>query len=207
MTNTNRTTNRSTKRMGFSLMEVVVSTLVVTLVLIGAMNCVTDSMRSRDSLSRQVRAELLAQDLLTEILSRPYEDNTSPTFGPESGEPSIFADRTRSTFDDVDDYWGWSASPPEDIDGLALDGVGSEWRRSVQVSFVKRDDPNALLYFSTEDMKKLVVHVFYKGKLVASCASLRSKAYSEVESADAVTSPAASGGSGGAASASLKLKL
>ena len=43
---------------------------------------------------------------------------------------------------DVDDYDGWSASPPEDKNGNPLVGF-DDWGRSVSVEWVNPDNPDA----------------------------------------------------------------
>jgi len=62
-----------------------------------------------------IATELAAQ-LAAEIRTRAFEDPVAPIFGPETGEN----DGTRLQFDDVDDYDGWSASPPKLRDGTAM---------------------------------------------------------------------------------------
>lgn len=58
-------------------------------------------------------ASLLSEDLMNEIRSRRYGDPQSPTnFGPEEA--------WRRDFDDVDDYDGWSESPPQTIEGVVM---------------------------------------------------------------------------------------
>lgn len=57
--------------------------------------------------ARLEQAVLLAESLMEEVVSRPFEDPQSPTsrtLGPEAGE----TDRTK--FDNIDDYHGYSES-------------------------------------------------------------------------------------------------
>ncbi len=81
-----------------------------------------------------------------EILQCHYQDPEAaalvvdPTFGPEADETST---PTRADFDDIDDYNGWIASPPEDRQGTPLD-VDAKYERTVQVEFVDPSTPAAL---------------------------------------------------------------
>ena len=63
-------------------------------------------------------------------------DPIAPEFGPEPGE----ADGTRTYFDDVDDYDGWSASPPQAKDGTVLKDYDG-WTRKVEVVYATPSDP------------------------------------------------------------------
>lgn len=78
----------------------------------------------------------LAQDLMEEIRGKNFEE-TSGSFGNESGEVSGY---NRTAFDDVDDYdiyttWG-AQSPPRDIDGSQLTDF-SGFSRKVTVINIK----------------------------------------------------------------------
>ena len=84
--------------------------------------------------TRQVDAERrlaypLAQQLMAEVLQAYFVDpGPAPTFGPEAGE-------TRATYDDVDDYNGWTESPPATRAGIVLAGY-TGWTRAVAVAYV-----------------------------------------------------------------------
>ena len=120
-------------RHGLSLVEVAVSTLLIGLVLIGAMETIGAALRTTYIATEDGDAHRLAEDLMEEILTLPYEDpDGSPVLGIESSEPSINSDR--SAFDDIDDYNGWSSNPPEDAAGNPLPGR-TGWARSVTVQF------------------------------------------------------------------------
>jgi len=81
-------------------------------------------------------AQRLATDLLAEIALLPYKDpNGSVKFGPEDDESAA----TRAAFDDIDDYDGWTASPPQKKDGTAETGADG-YTRSVLVQCVSVSD-------------------------------------------------------------------
>jgi Tfp pilus assembly protein PilV len=118
-------------RSGLTLAEVAISTLLVGVLMVASLRTVESSLRTWQQAARSADCGSLARQLLDEIQTRAYEDTGgSPIFGPESGETSSPANR--SLFDDIDDYDGWSASPPQDLTGTALpDYTG--WTRSVAV--------------------------------------------------------------------------
>lgn len=62
---------------------------------------------SKDGVTK-CRANLLAQDLMSEIRACRWSDPSQPShWGLESGEDA----RTRAQFDDIDDYDGWTGLP------------------------------------------------------------------------------------------------
>ena len=116
-------------RRAFSLIEVVVATMIMGILLVAAMRTVGNSIRAGTSTADQCKACWLAQELMSEILTARYADpGEAPVLGPEASE----TDGTRIGFDDVDDYHGWIASPPQDRDGTPIpDRAGcAEPRRS-----------------------------------------------------------------------------
>ena len=163
---------RSSLRPGFSMVEVVVSSLLVGLVLVGAMRSLGAMVRGRVSLGNADRAALLAVDLLSEILENEYEDpDEVPIFGAEASETG----GTRADFDDVDDFHAWDATPPEDRGGTPIANL-SNWRRRVIVEYV---DPNdlTLTVGSDQGVKRITVEVYHNGALRASQIGVRTSAW------------------------------
>jgi len=119
-------------RHGLSQVEVVVSSLIVGVVLVGALNVLGGATRTNRVAADQLDAPALAHQLIGEILSLPYEDPEEPggSIGLETGETNT----TRADFDDLDDYDGWSQIPPETKDGTMVPDA-SGWRRLVTVKY------------------------------------------------------------------------
>jgi hypothetical protein len=88
--------------------------------------------------STDVQAQALAADLLNEIMAAAYTDpeNPSDALGTDSGESG--GDRT--TWDDIDDYDGWTESPPENKNGSPLPN-STGWTRSVNVQKLSWSNP------------------------------------------------------------------
>ena len=127
---------QSTHPTGFTLVEAVLSMLLVATVLVAAAEMVGASARARVVEKEQARSKELARQLLDEIMQNAYADpGSSPVFGPESGE-------TRATFDDVDDFDNWQETPPRTKSGTPLPGYDG-WRWKVKVSWADPANPGA----------------------------------------------------------------
>lgn len=165
------------RRRGFSLAETMVSILIVSVLIGAALNTVGAATVSRKSLGDRGKGELLAHDLMTEILQQNYEEpDETPTFGQESSESG----GSREFFDDVDDYEGWDARPPENKDGTLIPDLDG-WRRRVKVDWVDPDDLTTV-EFSDTGVKRIVVVVKFKDKPLASVLAIRTRAAGAVDS-------------------------
>ncbi len=141
----------TTKRRGISLLEVVISIMLVSIVLIGSLRAASTLLLSRYVDVNRIRGELLAEVLMTEILNQSYEDAVNPVFGMESGENTS----NRNSYDDVDDYQTFTESPPRSSTNVALSGFG-QWTWTANVQWVDPVDlatPSA----SETDVKKISV--------------------------------------------------
>jgi len=120
-------------RRGLGQVEVVVSSLIVGVVLVGALNVLGAATRTNRIAAEQLDAPGLVHQLMGEILALAYEDPEEPggSIGRDTGESG----GDRVDFDDVDDYDGWDQSPPENKDGTPVAG-GTGWRRMVQITYL-----------------------------------------------------------------------
>jgi Tfp pilus assembly protein PilV len=157
-------------RFGLSLLEVLISTMLIGVCLIAALRAVGMTLSTQTGLSDGAVAEALACDLLTEILARDYQDSTqAATLQADLDERP--ADKT--SFDDVDDYHLWKESPPQDRQGQAIVGLNG-WQRSVTVEFVEATDPTRMASSDT-GLKRITVLVMKSGQLRASQSGLRGR--------------------------------
>ncbi|WP_218395764.1 prepilin-type N-terminal cleavage/methylation domain-containing protein [Alteromonas lipotrueae] len=135
---------------GFTLLEIVIGLVVTSIVML----IVTDLLGAQAQQSvapvTQARATVLAQGLQREILSKAFDENssghndgercsdtisctTSANLGPDNGE-------TRSTFDDVDDYHGYSVI--RNSAGQAITQSGQSLYQGYQLNVVVFYDDN-----------------------------------------------------------------
>jgi hypothetical protein len=162
----------TSKRTGLSLVELVISTMLVGMVLVGAMNCVGAVIRGRLGVGDSGNAEQLLRQLMSEIVEQEYlEPVNTPLFGTETSENGT----ARSDWDDVDDYHLWSASPPQDRYGSPLPNL-TDWQRDVVVEWVDPSNPSVTVG-SDQGVKRITVTVRRSGQIVAQDFALRSDKY------------------------------
>ena len=153
----------------FTLVEAVMSLIIVSVMFVAALSTVGASRLSQHKFSLGSRAQLLAESLMTEILRQDYQDpNGQSVFGCETGESSS----TRADFDDVDDYNGWSSSPPVNKDGTLIPDL-TGWTRSVTVEWVEPLNVTQVRLYET-NVKRITVTVSYDGITLVSLAGIRS---------------------------------
>lgn len=144
----------SLDRLGLTLVEVAVSTLLVGLVLVGSLKVVGGVLQIRMAAEQIHDGTALAQELMNEILSQHYEEPTELlSFGVELSELGS----NRSSWDDVDDYNNWSASPPRLKDNTTLSEY-TGWSRSVDVDRTRLSNPNSTTLLD-EGLKRIIVTV------------------------------------------------
>lgn len=155
---------------GVTLAEVVLTTPMVALVLVAAMTSVGGVLRTVNATTSGSDAQSLALNLMAEVLQQPYEDpDNTPAFGTETGEGT----GDRKDFDDVDDYQGWSNSPPDDKDGGKLNDF-DDWTRAVSVDLVQLNDPTQTS-LSDEGVKRITVTVTDPGGATTTLVAYRSR--------------------------------
>mgnify|MGYP006908238722 FL=1 len=89
---------------------------------------------------REARAQALAEALIDEVISLPYDDPEGETvMGPDTGETS------RSLYDNIDDFNGYleEAGALADADGTSYPTTYQEFSRSVTVT----SDPQTVAGF------------------------------------------------------------
>ena len=161
----------------FTLIEAVGSVLIVAVMFVAVMSTVGAARMSQYKMSGRSRGTALAQDLMAEIIQQPYED-------PEDGPGAISMDSgesggSRADFDDVDDYDGWSASPPEQRDGTVMPDLPG-WSRQVAVAWINTSDTTTGVGAET-GAKRITVTVKHNGMLMADLVAIRTSAFPEVD--------------------------
>tara|TARA_R110002096_G_scaffold173781_9_gene348933 strand:+ start:125109 stop:125633 length:525 start_codon:yes stop_codon:yes gene_type:complete len=157
-------------RRAITLAETVISMLLVGFVIVSTLSIVGPIARSTTVHADRLIAANLANELSEEIASKLW---TSPInddidfIGPGAGE-------TRLTYDDIDDFHGWSSSPPKN----SYNGPYStmkEWTRSVKVAHVLLEDPTIESKTYT-GLKRVIVTVNKNGTDLASISTYHTQA-------------------------------
>jgi MSHA pilin protein MshD len=158
-------------RRGFGMTEVVVSTAIVGVMIVAALDAAGMVARTQRLNADRLTGPGLARDLLAEIMSLPYVDpqTASSSIGVDTGESSS----SRATFDDVDDYHNWSSTNAVAREGTSLSGY-SGWSHAVTVTWTNREDGTA---WSSNDtnLKRITVTVTSPAGVVTQLVGLRSR--------------------------------
>lgn len=133
-------------------MEVVVSTMIVGLMTVAALDGLGSTTRSSELAGNRGIALGLADDLMAEILITPYSDPSgTAVFGTEPGEAA-----PRTNFDDVDDFNGWNQKPPKAADGTTIaDRTG--YRQRVTIERVVPANPTQTTAGTDQGAKRIRV--------------------------------------------------
>ena len=157
VTGRHRDAVRLRRRSGLSLAEVVVSTMLLGMLALGAMQGVGHVFLTWSVQRGLQDGDALAQELLNEILQAEYQDpGETPTFGLETGEGATA--NLRTDFDDVDDYHGWSSNPPRERDNATPIAELTGWQRDVTVVLVEIAAPTTVTA-TAEGLKRITVTV------------------------------------------------
>lgn len=159
-------------RRGISLVEVTISMVIVSIMSMGVIQMMGVSARTRALSSDRARGLHLAADLLSEICAQHWADPVSgiESFGVRGDE---YDGKTRLNYNDVDDYDGWSQSPPLEPDGDPVPGFDG-WTRSVSVEYALLSGTAVVTSGTFERGKLITVRVERAGRLVAEVTAYRS---------------------------------
>ncbi len=156
---------------GFTMVEAVFSVVLVGGLVVVSLDTLGGSKMAQKNLGDRALGQLLASSLMSEILTLSYEDpNETPVAGLELSENLLL----RTTYDDVDDYINWTASPPQNRDGTTIPGL-TGWAQSVQIAVV---DPSDLSVKRISDtgVKRITVTITRNSVVVATLAGVKTGA-------------------------------
>jgi MSHA pilin protein MshD len=155
---------------GFTLVEVGLCTLVVGVLLSAALTVAGRSGVAQYKLAERATARFLADGLITDIMSLAYEEpNGTPLFGREVNELIT----SKANYDDVDDFNGWTETPPQDRDGTAMSGM-SGWKRSVTVDWVTPADVTQTS-LTESGAKRVVVTIKHNNITITTRTAIKTK--------------------------------
>lgn len=161
---------------GFTLLEVALSTVVVAVLFVGAVNAAGGARMVSVNAADRIIARRLAEDLMAEITACPIGDLDESDRAALAGE---LPERTeiddldaspssRSSLHEIKDLDQWTASPPVDRDGQQLSGIDASWRRACRVSAV------------SADVVRIAVYVTRHGRLLCRLECIRTRAGDEL---------------------------
>jgi type II secretory pathway pseudopilin PulG len=144
------------RRRGFTLMEAAISTVIVAVMFVAALNTVGMSRVTQHKTALVSRGRMFAESLMAEILQQSYQEpGETYVFGREAGESST----SRAAYDDVDDYDEWTESPLVAKDGTAV-ANSANWSRTVTVEWVDPLNPDQVQTTETGAKRITVVAAF-----------------------------------------------
>lgn len=155
----------------FTLVEVVVSIVIVGVMLTAALNTLGAVQLGMTRVADREHGLLLAHELMGEILQQRYREADGVTaLGRDAGETTL----TRATWDDVDDYHAMSESPPRRRSGAPVaDGADWSWRAAVQY-VASGSHPWAPSKAGVDTgMKQITVTVSHHGVTAATLVAIR----------------------------------
>jgi type II secretory pathway pseudopilin PulG len=162
---------RRNARRALTIVEAVIASGVVGVMLVAALGTVGATKTTEYRAADRLRAAMLAQSLMSEIVQQPYKDpGLLPLFGHELGESTT----TRADCNDVDDYNGWNVSPPQYKDGTVIPNMVN-WRTTVTVDWVSPADLNQVRILES-GVKKITVKVSHNGATLATLVCVRTSA-------------------------------
>lgn len=157
--NSQQTTRRG--RSGVTMIEAVMSLVVVSGAMAAALNAVSGARVSQVTVDERARAGLLAESLLAEVLAHDYAEPGATKLGPDAGETGA---ANRLPFDDVDDYAGWIGKAI-DRDGTVISGFEA-YSIAFDVVWVRPANPLVVVN-ADEGVKRITVTVLRGARTVA----------------------------------------
>ncbi|MFH1238665.1 MAG: prepilin-type N-terminal cleavage/methylation domain-containing protein [bacterium] len=130
---------------GLTLVEILIAIVILAVALVPLIGVFTSGVKQSGVSQKMTIAYNLGQDLMEEIRSKQFDENIlNPTvpnqLGPERRE---YRYSTTNPYDDVDDYNGYSESPPTEEDGTVMT-IYQGFSRSVVVEYVNINDFNVV---------------------------------------------------------------
>ena len=126
------------QRPAFTMIEVIVSTVIISAAMVAAVASAGSAARSRLAAERIRMSAMIADEIVGEIVTKRYADPEGGTgIGTDAGES------TRSQYDDVDDYHNFAATPPTRWSGATFD-KSDGWIVVVQVHNVHPTNPGTI---------------------------------------------------------------
>ena len=161
-----RTRGRAGSADGFTLVELVITMLLISIAALGVTYVLGLAFRHQSDALWQAKAVALASAYAEEILSRRFDEHSpqggvppcSPATTPCSLSSAFNDGEPRAQFDDIDDYDGVSDSPPLDADGNPRTDYAA-YRVDVAVAYADSSTIAKLGLNGATDVKVVTVQV------------------------------------------------
>lgn len=122
---------RLARQTGFTLMEVLFALTVLGIAIAAMAQAGSTGQKATYEALRELRAMSLAEAMMEEIISLPYDDpEGTTTLGPDAGEVA------RTSYDNIDDFHGFTESRGScrDMSGVRYPASYDDFGRSVSVA-------------------------------------------------------------------------
>jgi len=138
----------------FTLIELIVTIVVIGIVLLALVMSFQESLKLTGRQNDLRGSSVLVEDLMNEVRCKYFVNPQSPTnFGPEPGET------LRRQFNDVDDYNGWTETPPRTVAGVILSNFTGFTRRVSVANVTATNFNGAAAPTNSTDFKRITVVV------------------------------------------------
>ena len=161
---------RHQRRRGGGMVEILLASAIVGYMIVASLDAAAMVARTQRFNAGRLTGPGLARELMAEIMSLPYDDPQNPgaAIGVNAGESAS----NRSTFDDVDDYNGWSSANAVARNGTARSGY-TGWSHTVTVTWAERITATAWTSYDT-GLKRITVTVTSPTGVATQLMALRS---------------------------------
>ncbi len=147
---------------GFTLIEVVVATVLVGLALVAMMTSVGSNTRVNDAGTKLTQGTFLAQEIREWTLSLPFRDQDAGDLGNQPGQdgsdPQIWVD-------DLDDLMDVTYCPPRDGQGYAISTLPS-WSQTISMTWRDPDDLGSIVSAGTSEVIYVNVDIKHRNKFI-----------------------------------------
>lgn len=158
-------------RRGLSLVEVTISMVVVSVMLVAGLRLVGATGQTSRFVEDRTIGQELVEAMLADISAQPYEDpDDTPVFGLEEAFADARPGGTWIGFDDVDDYDGLIVVGGADRHGEAI-VPRAGWQVRVEVAWVLTSDPEVPSDQET-GLKRVDVSAIRDGRTVTTASML-----------------------------------
>ena len=161
---TTRTAPAADRRGGFSLIDVLVATTLISLGVVAILSASASGTRTTDACRRRTEAVFLAQEIREWTLRLPFSDTDEADAGnppgPDGSDPQNFVD-------DLDDLMDVTFSPPRDGQGSPLADMAG-WSETVTLTWRNESDLRTTVSAGTSNVIHVQLDLSWQGAMLHS---------------------------------------